>query len=1020
MLSGERERHSDDLTDKRFKDYDTNMESKEAFIRGFLEGLRRSENIGSEMYTKFMDMIKCQEIMDEPTADPLLIENSLAKMIENNQNITHRSLTDWENKKGTEAGDDITVKGKADEFKSPLAGFLIQNSRNSETISRSSSEPKLSPVNHSRISDTHNSKSDEKIRRAKSHERVEIENRKLLNISKTNIHFDLTGRNASDVQSDDEDQLDKDAHEKWDKQIPRLTTPKVADKPFNENWSKNKYWNDNSKEERFNSPDLWMRKVTVKLKEKRHKKSNRNKTPKIAVLKEDNSIKGFESPLSNTSANVENTEQDTCTDRRKRIKKADAYLFDSFDGWPTSLGPLSTNDSLHLSLSESLHPIESFDHLEVQEKSSTLKDHVDTPDKIGTPKLDKKDLHYSSNQNSPFLPHETLGSNDKTYETSAFKAHGGKTKRKPLLTDIKGKSDLVKLRLTSSCCESPSSNRNIPISRSQSLQNRKKFLSDINIAKNIDLSEKLAHQLRDMRKEDDKRTPQIKTSLTYQKSSLSSRESNKSETCHASSNGLPRRVDSDNAKEMNQIHLSLPQIFTNRATTPEKPTQDTEEVTAPQPPVRGHYLPPISGKSILSIQRTKSGDVSNGMVNEYQHALMPVAVPAENSVLTVNILDKPLIVTSAINSPRSKGHTPMLCATCGGLKSIKMPDNPIKCTNTVSEETNSKLETKESCEADVVTNTAKFADESEKDKSKSASGQSECDKENSKNSAKHQTKDGTSSFKDTKVHIEYKDKDIKLTCDVTVTSSVKDRESTDDTECKLVSRIDDTTVASHEIKVNKNKENIPHPRIDQISTASNEPEINENTENKTLRRTEENVAVSNKTGENENKNENKLPRRIDEMAMAPHREKLECPVMKETGIYGAMKKLQTDEDFPCKGDITPREATTPSAYVEYCKRREQMRALKQDIFHEDINNFVSDTLLSDLVSNVRKAEGRFLPVIPKRRSYDSMKHKQTKKSKLCQKSKSLMSKPEETDKQRTMPSYLVVTPCSLPVIRQKR
>ena len=972
-VSDEQESISDDLTDRRFRDYDTNTETKEAFIRGFLEGLRRSEKIGSDMYTKFIDMVECQEIMNEPTADPLLIENSLSKLIENNQSITHKSLSDWENKNLVEGGEDIGERGKAEEFKTPLSGFMIHNSRNSEFISRSSSEPKLTPIDHLRISDTYNSKSDEKIKRAHSTDRVEQGDRQLLNISKTNIHFDLKGTDSGEVPFDEEE-LSQYHKENGDKSIPRLNTPKIAHKAYHENWPRSKYPSDVGDEERLNSPDMWMRKVAVKPKQKGHKNSSRNKTPKTAVRMED-SLSGLESPFNNSSANLQNKHiNNTGKDSRKIVKNNNVIdiPFDCFDGWTTNLGPCTANDNLHLSLSESLHPVESFDRLDIQEKNDD-----DISENIDTPKVYiNKDPCYTSNQNSPFLPHETLGSDEKTYETNAFKAHGGEAQRKPLIKEIRSQSDLVKLRLTRSCCESPKSNRNIPISKCQSLQNRKKFLSDISITKNIDLSEKLAHQLKDMRKETIKRAALISSPLTYQRSALSSRDGNRSETSHHANNGLLQRIASDNAKQLNQMHLSLPQIFASRAFTPDKLGQRTEGVTTPHQLVTDRFLPPISGKSILDIQRTKSMDFAKDVINEYQHALTPIEVPAEHSILKLK-KETPLIVTSTRNSPRNKGHTAMLCASCGGVKAIKMPDNPVKCKNIMSNETVSYLDNQAAYESDMITDKHGFADETRKHKGKESTGRNKSGKERRKNSAKHQSKHDPNSSKDTKVHIEYKDKDIKLTCDVTVTSSGNE---TDETGVK------------------ENDENEAPTRIDEMAMASHETK--------------------------ENKNEEK-PRRVDEMAKASHRENMECPVMKETGIYGSVKKLSNEKEDACspckdKGDTPSNEAGAQSAYLEYCKRREQMRALKQDIFHEDMNTFVSDTLIADLASNVRKAEGRFLPVIPKRRSYDSMKLKHAKKNKLCPKSKSLMTKPIENGAERATPCDLVVTPCSLPVIRRRR
>ena len=951
--SDEQGSFSDDLTDRRFKDYDNNTETKEAFVRGFLEGLRRSKKIGSEMYNKFIDMVECQELMDEPTADPLLIENSLSKMIENNQNITHKSLSDWENKNLAEAGDDIPEKGNPEEFKSALSCFMIHNSSNSELISRSSSEPKLTPIDNLKFTETQNSKSDEKIKRAKSNEKVGHGDRKLLTISKTNINFGLKG-NESGKAPYDEVELNQLAKENSDRYLPRLNTLKVADKASQENWPSSKYPSNIDDEKRLNSPDMWMRKIMVKPKQKFHRNSNRNRTPKRESRMED-SLRETESPLVNSNANIHQKHMADGRKDRKLITNDDIIPFDSFDGWTTKLGPFTTNDNLHLSLSESLHPVESFDRLDLQ------KDEKDTTNYNETCVLENTENYKTytnkpkdpgntctSHRNSPFVPHETLGSDKKTYETNAFKAYGGKSQRKPLMTKIKSQTDLVKLRLTRSCCESPKSNRNVPISRSQSLQNRKKFLSDISVTKNLDLSEKLAYQLKDMRKEEVNRPASISNLLNYQRSAFSSRGGNRIEQCHKdANNGLPYQTDSDNGQQLNEMHLSLSQIFATRVYTPEKSGQEIEDGKRPYQSVTDYYLPPISGKSILKIQRAKTNDVTEDIVSEYQHALTHIPVPAENSVLKVD-KERSANVTVPRDFPRNKW---MLCATCGGVKAIKMPDNPNKYKEAIVEETSS-LDILSAKEQDVLTLKNEPVDEVRRHKAKDA-GKNKSGKKR-RNSSKPQRENDSNGSKDTEVHIEYKDTDIKLTCEVTVASSGKDNDE---------------------------------------------------------------------TGINENKNEIRTPRRIDEMAVASHREKMECPVMKETRIYGRTKKLSNEEGDSLYGDVaeTPTsEATTPSAYLEYCKRREQMRTNKQDLFHEDMNNILSDTFTADLASKVRTAEGRFLPVIPKRRSYDSIKRKTAQENKLCPRSKSLITKPPETVEDRVTPYDLVVTPCSLPILYIRR
>ena len=927
---------SDNLTERRFSDYDLNEETKEAFWRGFLQGLKRSERAANEMYNKYTAMIDCKALMREASEDPLLDAGSYLKMIETNQDITHRFLSAWENENRTATTADMGMMGAEHSNTDTDLNMRVSSHSNSECVSRVSSEPKPSPVNNfGEIS--------------KSEEKSTKTARSLLVMSKTDIHFDNSLPNTGDNEA-----------APVARQRPKPKTPRKPEGIWKVHQSS---ISDTSEIRNLETPELGTMKVILTPKQKEDMSSKNI----LHVDSADDDVNVFQLAKRRIqSSGLSDMYQILPTKPKSTQKKEqaakvcdDLFALDDLDGWSTK--PFTVQDNLRLSCSEILHPVDSSERFEPPNHNTNTNDgnakdlllqERTNACGIMSPRNQSqsadgplKSTNKSTPHNSPFLGNETLDPNGRTFETNAFKANGNKNKQNPFLADIKNTSDLVRLRLTKSSCSSPNFNKNMPISRSHSLTLQKKFISDLSVTNSIDLSDSLAKQLKSLRKTSQK--PPLKAQSYSKKLSTEiHKKDTKMKTKPISRDTLntnSTQTDVNKVKRFNEMCLSLPQIFppkldTSTSLTSRENDSNKPNKTQPVP------LPQISGTSLLHDSKANTDNITDA-INNYQNALNSIEIRAGNCESTF-VFDK--------NNPeklrvlaRSLLQKQQMCTRCGGITELN------RITN--KEGHNAKLngidfENKKSLRSckhtyDVESRNPDFDTKMKQDLSICGN----LDKSRYDSWAKTKRKEDreepdTNDFDNEKtVNISYQDKHIKLKCEVTVNDS-KD---------------------------------------------ANEP----------------------------SKNKCKWSPRISEMATARHRENMECPIKKETRIYGTKTKhlYNKGDGNEIENEIQRQEPAAPSPYLEYCKRREKMKANKQDSFHEDFANIISDTSLPDLAGKVRKSKRRKLPIIPKKRSNTELSHSRESKQ---LKSKSSVTKLIE-DSEKCKEESLVVTQCSLPKLIRK-
>ena len=948
----------DNLTERRFKDYDVNLDMKNAFWRGFLQGLIRSEKVENKVVKRFVDLICRRKVAEELTKDPYLENNCHAKIIENNQDVTHKNLSDWEKTKS--AALNIERPVSCDESipdcdaNTIFRAFVTK--RDSATSPRISSDVTLPPDNTSNI--VQKTKSDEKLPKHTL--------RSLLVLNKADIHFDpLSTDEKSSRQTQNTDKHKSMGH----------TSEVVEDTVFESSST--------ISVDEDTPGDLVENHGAVETSEEKLKTSEklRDKISYISCLEDDVNIfqlakkRMKNQELQNNYFTPLNHRSVTEKEEKRSIQK-NTFTMEDFNAWSTKLRPFADQDTLRISTSEILHPVESdspFEKCKLQNSTTNIR--TETPSGLSKLSSSLKSKKYSdpsdllklkskSAADSPFLSCETIDPNGKKFETNAFKAQGSKYNRNPFLNDIKNKADLVTIRLTKSTTSSPVMNHNVPISKSQSLHMHKKFLSSINATKRINLTESLAKQLKDIGKD------KQKTSIDRESLSISGRMSSglhhrkghhgkgkqlKELDPQAASETKAHNLQPSEAKRFNETCLTLPKINESsfRRALSTTPTNLDECIPRLSEPIQ---LPPISGTSLLHNKHTLNEETkSEELSNRDQYELRSIQVRAGNCTSPFAFDKQDPAYLKVLPTPFS--HKQVLCSTCGGIKEGNKSNNTERQETTAdngdSEErfpevSNYHLDETNISEIHICSDVTDI-----KPVQRSWAHENLC-KENQTNSCKKigckETNNGKNSHrgKDKQVNIVYKDENIKLRvkCEV----KLSDRNAKKDTQSEDI------------------------------------------------------------------KSYSKSKRRTDEMAVAKHREKLECPIMKETRIYSQKKKSKNDseDNQKTRDDYSVCEFSSSSPYLEYCKRREQMRSNKQDFFHEDLASFLSDTCLADLAESVRKTKRQVLTVLPKKKSSDELKGRKIKRSKHrpCHPKKQDLISNDDTDN-------LIITPSSLPKLEKK-
>ena len=951
----------DNLTERRFKDYDVNANMRDAFWRGFLEGLKRSEEMNNETYRSCVDPIHCYERTEKTTKDPYLEEHSHIHLIANNQDVTHKNLSDWEKGKLPSHIEEATVK------------CLIGSKNNKGTMSISQRDVNMSPKIVPEEKMSHFNISNERLKTKPDEKVLKKTARPLLVMRKTDIHFDHFPSDCTDIELDEE----------VIKQQATLESPRL--KLNTVELSKGSSTFEMSEDSKTRSSHCTVEvEASGSRGAKKYKRAlmltpNVNRPQKmknsyVNSLDKDMTIfkhskKQFESsdlcpvPLPSPKKSLRK-EGNLDTQENK-------FALEDIDGWPTKFKPFTDQDNLRLSSSELLHPVDSNDQFEISKmrlKDANL-ENTSSSKLAKTTEVLKYDNHSEasvllkpSNKftagNSLFLGCDMIDPNARKFETNAFKAQGSKQRRNPFLNDIRNTAELVTIRLTKSSTNSPTCSRNIPISRSQSLQLHKKFLSNINVTKNINLSERLAKQLRDIGQDKGKQRTKDYESLSISTKVDSDIYNQKGKQIgvrkpqHVSETVLSS-THSTNAKRFHENCLTLPNIYASDTRRPTNSTpQDLDEsILHPESPVQ---LPPISGTRLLDSKETSHEENCNEeLKTSLNYELNSIRAGNCTSPSTFDKQDPANLKVVATSFPNR-----IVCATCGGIKEIHKNTEILECHLQEDQNDWEELEVK-------------------------------FDHNHALNS------------NDTERNPSSKDANAKLIQTKTSSSHEKGR---------------------HEKERNSNKK-AKYSETCEIKTGSHDKDKNVNIvykdDNIKLKLQCEVTLIDAKDADNSRKSDNKNNRRINEMAEAKHRERLECPIMKETRIYAQKKKQREDNEDKNKKleECFSGHITSFSPYLEYCKRREQMRANKQETFHDDMASFLSDTCIADLAESVRKTKRQQLQVIPKRKSSEEFKRKQVNRKKRPS-NKYYNKKKKDTDTNVDLEG-LIVKPSSLPSTQKK-